>query len=210
MGKSKTEALRIIHNSAVAFQNNLANKNVMFVTVVDGKAELFEASFLPRNFLHLTGIRTELSSTAFFSLALRDRLRAQDIAFATDGTTDKKLSVLKPLMNIHKTAKMLGDYDHSQRLLVTDKLTGTVTFAMGFRRDGKFYMPNTSLKTDVRTISKKPIQRIAAIFVKEMKEAKYCNLTYIAKGYTIDDDVFASVMCDRVDKGILTIMPATP
>jgi len=109
-------------------------------------------------------------------------------------------------MSIHKTAKMLGDYDHSQRLLVTDKLTGTVTFAMGFRRDGEFYMPNTSLKTDVRTISKKPIQRIAAIFVKEMKEAKYCNMAYIAKGFTIDDGVFASVMCDKVDKENLKMM----
>ena len=206
MSKTKSEALRIIHNGAVAYQNNLVNKNVFFVTVIDGKAAQFEASFLPRNFLHLTGVRTELNSTTFFNLALRDRLREQDIAFAADGTTDKKLDVLKPLMSIHKNAKMLGDYDNSQRLLVTDKLTGTVTFAMGFRRDGEFYMPNTSLKTDMRTISKNPIQRIAAIFVKEMKEAKYCNMAYIAKGLTIDDGVFASVMCDRVDRENLTMM----
>ena len=88
--------------------------------------------------------------------------------------------ILKPLMNIHKTAKMIGNYDQSQRLLVTDKLAGTVTVAMGFRRDGDFYIPNTSLKTDVRTISKKPIQRIAAMFVKEIKEPKYCTLAYTA------------------------------
>jgi len=210
MSKTKAEALRIIHNGAIAYKNNLANKNVLFVTLVNGKTEVFEAAFLTRNFLHLTGVRTKLNSTTFYSLALRDRLREQDIAFAVDGTTDKKLDVLKPLMNVHKTAKMLGNYDNSQRLLVTDKLAGTVTFAMGFRRDGDFYMPNTSLKTDVRTISKNPIQRIAAIFVKEIKEVKYCSVAYIAKRLTIDDEVFASVMCDRVDKENLTMMPSTP
>ena len=66
MSKTKAEALRIIHNGAVAYQNNLANKNVLFVTLVNGKTEQFEASFLPRNFLHLTGVRTTLNSTTFF------------------------------------------------------------------------------------------------------------------------------------------------
>ena len=103
MSKTKSGALRIIHNGAVAYKNNLANKNVLFATVIGGKTELFEVSFLPRNFLHLTGVRTKLNSTTFYSLALRDRLREQDIAFAVDGTTDKKLDVLKPLMSVHKT-----------------------------------------------------------------------------------------------------------
>ena len=209
MSKTKLEALRIIHNSAVAYQKNLLNKNVLFIAVNHGKAEPYEASFLPRNFLHLTGIRTELSSTAFFSLALRDRIREHDIAFATDGTTDKKLDVLQSLMNIQMTARMLGNYDYSQRLLVTDKLAGTVASAMGFRRDGEYYIPNTSLKTDMRTISKKPILRIAAIFVKRFKESKYSDLTYIAKGLTIDDDTFKSVIQDRVDKANLSIILPT-
>jgi len=205
MGKSKSEALRIIHSGAVAYQNNLVNKNVLFVAVSLGKAELFEASFLPRNFLHLTGIRTKLNSTTFYSLALRDRISEQDITFADDGTTDKKLDVLQSLMNIHVTAKMLGNYDNSQRLLVTDKLAGTVTSAMGFRKDGDYYMPNTSLKTDMRTITKKPVQRIVAIFVKGFNDTKYRNMTYIAKGLTIDDTVLIPVMRERVDKDNLNI-----
>ena len=99
MGKTKSEALRIIHSGAVAYKNKLANNNVLFVTVSDGKAEKFEASFLPRNFLHLTGVRTKLNSTTFYSLALRDRLSEHDIVFAADGTTDKKLDVLIPLLS---------------------------------------------------------------------------------------------------------------
>ena len=113
-------------------------------------------------------------------------------------------------MNIQVTARMLGNYDNSQRLLVTDKLAGTVTSAMGFRKDGNFYMPNTSLKTDMRTITMKPVQRIAAIFVKGFNDARYRNLTYIAKGLTIDDDIFISVVRERVDKDNLILMLPTP
>jgi len=195
---SKSEALRIIHNSAVAYKENLVNRNVMFITVNNSKPEIFEASFLPRNFLHLTGVLTKLNSTTFYSLALRDRLNERDIEFTDDGTTAKKLDVLRSLMNIHKTARMVGDYDHSQRLLVTDKLAGTITSAMGFRKDGDFYMPNTALKTDVRTVSKKPVQRIAATFIKNIQDDKYTDLTYLAKGFKIEDDFFITILKEKV------------
>ena len=205
MSKTKSEALRIIHNGALAYHNNLANKNVLFVAVDNGKADPFEASFLARNFLHLTGVRTSHNSTTFYALAIRDRIREQDISFAADGTTDQKLDVLNKLMNIHTTARMLGDYDNSQRLLVTDRLAGTVTSAMGFRRDDNYYMPNTALKTDMRTISMKPVKRIAAIFSKGFEDAKYCELTYLAKGISIDDELLASVLRSNVDKDNLII-----
>jgi len=67
--KTKAEALRIIHNSAVAYKNNLLNKNVMFVAFKDEVTQLFETKFLPSNFRHLTGIITNLNSTRFFEAA---------------------------------------------------------------------------------------------------------------------------------------------
>jgi len=202
--KTKQEVLRIIHNSALAYKENLVHKNVLFLTLSTSVATHFEAAFLPRNFLHLTGVKSELTSIDFYDLAVRDRLREQDFRIATDGTTDKKLDVLLSLMNIHITARMVGDYNFSQSLLVTDKLAGTVTSAMGFRRNGDIYMPNTALKTDVRDIVKHPVQRIAAIFIKKKHDTKYCELTYIAKGLTIDDDTLKLFFEDRVDFQNLT------
>ena len=123
--KKKQEALRIIHNSALAYKENLVHRNVLFLTLSDNTAlAYFEAAFLPRNFLHLTGAETKLSSVDFYDLAIRDRLREKDFRFAVDGTTDKKLDVLPALMNIHVTARMVGDYDYSSSFLVTDKLAG--------------------------------------------------------------------------------------
>jgi len=196
---TKAEALRIIHSGAKEYQQNLVNRNVLFVTLHNGKAELFEASFLPRNFLHLTGVRTIHSSTAFYSMARRDRLSEKDIEFAVDGTTEKKLDVLIALMNIHVTAKMIGDYDSSQSLLVTDKLAGTVTSAMGFCKDGNYYIPNTALKTDIRTVTKKPVLRIVASFIKRFSDVKYIEMKYLAKGISLDDAVLRKALCDKVD-----------
>jgi len=99
---TKTEALRIIHRGALQYQANLVNRNVLFVTLdKNKKIELFEVSFLPRNFLHLTGTQTKLSSVAFYSMACRDRLSDRDISFASDGTTEKKLDVLITAKNLH-------------------------------------------------------------------------------------------------------------
>ena len=199
MGRTKSDALRIIRNCAISYRDNLENKNVLFVSTADNKAETFEVSFLPRNFLHLTGIITKHNSTTFYSLTLRGRLREQDISFADDGTTEMKLDVLDSLMKIHLTAKMLGDYNHSQSLLVTDKLAGTVTSALGFKKDDKYYLPNTSLKTDIRTVSQKPVKRIVATFVKRFDDPLYCEMSYLAKGFTIEDELLLSAIQGTVD-----------
>ena len=81
---------------------------------------------------------------------------------------------------------------------------------MGFRKDGNYYMPNTSLKIDMRTITMKPVQRIVAIFVKGFHDEIYHNMTYIAKGLTIDDDIFIPVNRKRVDKDRLILPLPTP
>ena len=163
----------------------------------------FEAAFLPRNYLHLTGVRTTLKSVDFYNMAVRDRLSERDFRFADDGTTDKKLGVLPALMRIHLTARMVGDYDYSKSFLVTDKVAGTVTAAMGFRKNGDrhidIYVPNTALSTDMRLITRKPVQRIAAIFVKPQNEKIYTHLTYIAKGMAIEDEILTPILKEKVD-----------
>ena len=200
----KMEALRAIHNGALAYQENLVHKNLMFVTIQKNTASCFEAAFLPRNFLHLTGVHTKLNSTDFFTMAVRDKLSERDFELTRDGTVRLKLSVLPSLMNIHKTARMAGDFNHSHTLLVTDKLAGTVTAAMGFKKNGGFYLPNTALNTDVRSVVKNPVQKIAAIFRKPKQAEQYSELTYIAKGLTIDDPALQPVLAEKVNRQDLT------
>ena len=52
---------------------------------------------------------------------------------------------------------MIGDYNNSHDWVVTDKMVGTVTIAMGFKKDedANCNVPCTALKTDVRTVEAK-------------------------------------------------------
>jgi len=184
--KTKAEALRILHNSAVAYKNNLLNRNVMFVASKNEIAQLFETKFLPSNFKHLTGIISSLNSTRFFEAAVNNKLKESEINFARDGTTHKKLDVLFSLMSIHKTAKMAGDFEGSHKVLLSDKIAGTTTAVMGFIKDDKFFVPNTIIKDDVRQLTRKPTLVINAIFIKSDKQIEYNQISFLRSGTTVE------------------------
>jgi len=198
--RSKEEAIQIISKAAIEYKKNLSNKIVLFITSMGDTLNYFEALFLPQNFKHLTGIRSKHSGADFFNLAVRNRISPNDIVLANDGTTDLKLDVLPQLMNIHITARMVGDFDHSKSILVTDKIAGTVTAAMGFKKTKELYLPNTALKKDVRDVTAKTTrQRVIATFIKHRNENLYKHLTYIAKGVFIDDDILSLIVQEKVD-----------
>jgi len=70
-----TEALRIVSTCAALYEKNLSGKNVLFATVDDDKSACVETLFQPQNFLHLTGLQTNLSSERFYDAALECKYR---------------------------------------------------------------------------------------------------------------------------------------
>ncbi|MCL2627356.1 MAG: PBECR4 domain-containing protein [Oscillospiraceae bacterium] len=186
--KSFDEAKEILRVAAKLYKDNYINKDVLFVAMRDDKAHLYEVTFFERNFMHLTGNSKNVSAKYFYNLAKNGSLKKDDFGFAKDGTTDMKLDVLKPLMNILYTAQMIGDYNNSHEWVVADKMVGTVTIAMGFKKDeeAKCNIPCTALKTDVRAISLKPVLPIIAILRKNRSEKKYSEVTRLAKGITVE------------------------
>ena len=71
-----------------------------------------------------------------------------------------KLNVILTLMNIYKTARMMGDYNSSKSVLYTKKLTGNHIGCMGFANYGGYYNPNTLLNEDIRSVTQKPQENI--------------------------------------------------
>jgi len=196
----KEDALKIIHQCAVLYNNDLSGNNIMFITLNGNIANYYETLFLPQHFLHLTGITTPLRSEFFYKSALNQRLSPSHISFDAGGTSEVKLNILPKLMSIHINARMVGDYDNSKPLLVTDKFAGTVTMAMGFKQVKNLYVPNTALKMDIREVTTHASRhRIIAIFVKPAINSKYKQLTYIAKGINIDDDYLLQIMQYKID-----------
>ena len=172
----------------------------MFVASCENRAAYIETLFLPRNFQHLTGVKTNLNSEFFYESALNQRLSPLSISYSSGGMTEIKLKILRHLMSIHITARMVGDYDNSRPLLVTDKIAGTVTTVMGFLYVDGLYIPNTAMKMDVRDVTSKATrQKVIATFVKPREETFYSHLSYIAKGVTIDDPLLEKILNEKVD-----------
>ena len=201
---SKTEAVRIIFKCAKLYKENLSGKNILFISE-NNKPEFFETSFLPANFLHLTGVKTGSMRERFFEAALDERLRPEDIHFETGGTTELKLSILPQLMSIHTTARMVGDYDNSRPLLIADKFAGTVTSAIGFMNINGVYIPKSALRVDMREITIKASRRkVIAILSKPRNDELYKQLTYIANDVAMDDICLrAPIIREKINKNDL-------
>ena len=183
----KEAAIKIITSCAKSYKNNLENKNLLFIFGDLQTPEYFEASFLPRNFLHLTGIKLVegriVSSKDFYDRCLNGKLSPDDFYMAQNGTTDMKLSVLPQLMNLHLCAKMVGDYDNT--LLYTEKIVGNIFACVGFIHENGYYIPNTALREDIRDITISPQKRVLAIFRKDIKQKLYETICYTAKKVNI-------------------------
>lgn len=165
----KEDALKILFDCAVKYNENLIGKNLLFICIDSSKKiHSLEMNFLTSNFLHLTGVKfpkaSRLSPHSFFDKCLKKRLRITEFEFATDGTTEKKLSVLPLLLSKNLSANMVGDFSARTPVLVTEKLAGNIKGCIGFIYDDRkhFYVPNTVLNLDIRTYISNQ-QRVIAI-----------------------------------------------
>jgi len=149
----KKEALRKLIASADAYKECLEGKNLMIVYAdASGECTFFETVFSRRQFAHLTGVDTSLSSSQLYSRLLDRRLSVNDFELRTDGTTELKLGVLSRLFRFASCARMVGElHSGSVMHLRTEKLAGGTFACMGFVPDGRYYVPN---KLSVKTSGK--------------------------------------------------------
>lgn len=185
----KKDAIKIITACAKKYRDNLANNNLLFVTLVNNnRFNYIMVKYLPSNFLHLTGFNVcnGLSPNQFYKKCLRRKLSFEDFEFKDDGTTLLKLEILPQLMDIHKCAKMLGDYNGSKPRLLCDKLAGTVAGCMALRMENNYFAPVSALQEDIRDLINNQ-ERIIAIFRKPITNELFNNLTYLAKGFNSID-----------------------
>jgi hypothetical protein len=199
----KRKALSIIFYCATAYRNNLEGKNVLFALGSGGKRSFFEAAFPSHNFQHLTGVNSNLAASQFYNASIDRRLTVRQFYFSDNGTTPLKLEVLPNLMEIYKNARMVGDYDNSRAYLYTEKIAGGVTANLGFVKDENypqsgFYVPNTTIKDDIRNMVLKPVQRVQAIWLKKASDSKYPLLTYLAKGISLNMPSLQKILKEKV------------
>jgi len=201
----KDEAVKIIVECAKEYSKNLINLNLLFVFEGAEESNHIETIFLPQNFMHLTGVapRDRLSSSvAFYNACVGGKLTPAFFDMNHDGTTRIKLSILFQVMNIHKVARMVGDFNGNNLKLNTEKILGNVHACMGFvcaQQHQGLFVPNTALREDIRDVSEKPTRKILAILRKPKDAKMYSECTYIAKGISLEELLSVGSLKLRVD-----------
>ncbi len=181
---SKTDAIKIAYTAAKSFQENLENKNLLFLfTDKHKKAFSLEVTIRPYHFKHLTGLDPDnkIGAIDFYHRCLQRRLSQGDIKFSENGTTQMKLEVLPFIVSNNLGARMLGDFSGAKINLYTEKLVGNTSACVGFvsTKDSE-YAPNTLLNVDIRQITTQPY-RIIATFKKSINDEIYSELVYKAR-----------------------------
>ena len=99
----------------------------------------------------------------------------------------QKLEVLADIMNIKKSASMIGDFTDAGPKLYSEKIAGNIYACMGFVCDkySNLNVPNTLLKKDIRAVSSKPQKKIYAVFSKGYSEEKYITIEKCDKSIEI-------------------------
>lgn len=201
----KKRAIQAIISCAKNYSVNLSNQNLIFICS-NAKNNFYsiEAVFLPRNFLHLTGVKvTKKGSSSFYKKCIEGALSESDFDFASNGTTEKKLQVLNYLVNIHTSARMIGDFNKNGFVLQTDKIVGNSYACLGLKQDSSYYfVPNTALKADARQMIFGEIGTIVAILRKPISERFYKEITYIKPDIEISKLPLPEQITSRLDPAL--------
>ncbi|MFR7592318.1 MAG: PBECR4 domain-containing protein [Longibaculum sp.] len=185
--------ISVITEAAKMYQKNLLDKNVMFIHF-DKRKNIYnctEMLFGKQNFMHLTGLDfvnsnednlkiEKRNAVLFYNKCINNKVSLRDIKENRNGWTPLKIDVIRILMNIHKNAKMIGKYNFSKPLLVSEKICGGVNAAMGISKDKNgIFFPQSGLKEDIRKlVNRNEIEIIKVIMVKEREDRYYSDVTY--------------------------------
>lgn len=208
---TKKQAIDIITKCAKHYHLYLENTQVVFVYRDAKNLSSYTAvRFQSHNFLHFTGVlpRTGMNANTFYRAALNNRLSEHDFSFKNNHTTELKLKVLDNIMNIDTKARMIGNYIGPHLELYTEKVTGTTTACLGLIQGQDYYIPNSVLSEDVRSIIPKPPGKIYAIFKKAIKSPLYTQLTYKSKNIHLTAKCIPKELIHQIDPSVLECTPS--
>lgn len=168
--------------SAKVYSQDLAGKTFLYVY----GEEYFEVSFPVDNFLHLTGVATNLSAHNFYKNAKKGKLANNQFYFTADHTfanAKKKLPCLKRLQEL--TNDVVCILKDMQTLTIVYKISVTnLEFTLGLTENldykgnkiNDYFLPR-SLRVEDSSVEKSLDGEVVDfIFMKDASVSKYTNL----------------------------------
>lgn len=188
---TKKEAVAIAISASRMYRDNFVGKRLLFLLSDKHKrVSSLEVGFYASNYHHLTGLELvdeSLSHQDFYKLCVEGRLKQEDIRFHANGTSHQKLSVLQlAFKNTNLSANAVGTYNNLHPLLYTEKVVGSVKWALGFRaNEHGNYVPDTLLEGDIYNVINESY-RILATYEKNVDEDDFARIIYRAKKIEYD------------------------
>lgn len=177
-------ALPIILQAAKDYDKKLKDRH--FLIVYRKKKGLGSCcvGFRGIHFLHLTGVRTGMSASMFYSACLSGRLSIKDISVDKKGKAQQKLAVLPYLSELLYHNCMIGDFIGSGISIKADYFIGNTraVLSVGFRGNGAVDIPVTLYNENIKKLSN-PTCKVLAIYSKLFHNDKFSECTYLSKGY---------------------------
>ncbi|HPQ47387.1 MAG TPA: PBECR4 domain-containing protein [Clostridia bacterium] len=199
---NKDQIVKIIHECAILYENNYANRNIMVVFGSEAtNMEYVVIQFLRNNYLHLTGIDVnDIKPAQFFDMCKKQKISTSDFKLRSDGTTTLKLEALPQIMTLMKRGGMVCFCDEKQGIkLYCDKLIGNTQVCIGLGLIKDYYYPKTLLMEDIRRRGTN-CKRILLIFSKPINKKLYDKIEYTNK--TIDP---SDIICNSELSGLLSL-----
>ena len=201
----KRRAIQIMTKAADIYRENLEDQKVLFLyglpPVVKKQLQTeekvltgikgYEVAFHRYNFLHLTGVKINKSTTAsaihFYEKCIDNRLTENDFSFSKDGSTGQKLDILERMMQMKKNVTMIGSFTDKGPRLYTEKVAGNVCGCIGFvhDRNTKLNVPNTLLKKDIRDVVEQPVYKVFGVVSKNYMENTYTRVEKMDKSINL-------------------------
>lgn len=222
----KRRAIQIMTKASEIYRDNLEDQKVLFLfgLVSDVKRQLqtkeknllsiqsYEVAFFRYNFLHLTGVKLNkdetVSSIHFYQKCLDKRLTENDFIFAKDGSTGQKLDILESMMQIKKTATMIGDFTDRGPKLYAEKAAGNVCGCIGFVQDKntKLNVPNTLLKKDIRDVIAQTTYKVFTVISKHYTDDKYSLIAKLDKSIILSECHFTEEIENLIDRDGIALL----
>lgn len=179
-------ALPVILQAAKDYDAKLKDMHFLIVYRKKAVIESYCVGFRDMHFMHLTGVRTKMSASMFYSACLAGRLSERDINIDTKGKAQQKLAVLPYLAELLYHNCMVGDFIGSGVSIKADYFVGDTkaVISVGFRKSGMADIPVTLYCENIKALSA-PTCKVLAIFRKTYDSDRFNECTYLSKGYEI-------------------------
>lgn len=181
------QALSIILQTAREYDDLLNDKHFLIVYQKAGQILTSCVGFRAFNFLHLTGIKTGMSASQFYSACLSGVLSIRDIELDKKGKAQQKIAVLPYLSKLLYSSCMIGDFINSGIVIRADYFVGDTraVLSVGFRSGKTSDIPVSLYNENIKTLTC-PTCKVLAIFRKPYYSDRYDTCTYLAKGYGVE------------------------